>query len=136
LSTLPALTSRRTLCHWKSFNFLRQFRQRFRDGRRLAGAFVAEEVAVLQPDHLAGAEEGERLQPLAQSVERFERFGRCWSRPRQSPRDPLPPSFLRPLACSVVWRVSLTANSSSPQTSATGFGWPVASPAAADRKLV
>jgi len=67
LSTLPALTSRRTLCHWKSFNSCRQFRQRFRDGRRLAGAFVAEEVAVLQPDHLAGAEEGERLQPLAQS---------------------------------------------------------------------
>ena len=60
--------SRRTLCHLKIFELLRQLRQRFGDGLRGRGALVAEKIAVAQPDNLAAAEEGEGLQ-------RFAKFG-------------------------------------------------------------
>ena len=44
------------------FQFVRQFRQRLRHRRRRGRAFLAEKIAVAQPDNFAGAEEGKGLQ--------------------------------------------------------------------------
>ena len=80
LSTLPALMSSRTLCHLKVLQFLRQFGQRFGDGLGGGGAFVAEKIAVAQPDDLAGAEKGQGLQGFAQPGQGRRAPRRCWTR--------------------------------------------------------
>ena len=58
----------------KLFQFLGQFVQCFRDGLRRRGAFVAEKIAVAQPDDLAGAKKRQRLQRFAQAGEGGERL--------------------------------------------------------------
>ena len=52
--------------------FAGKFTERFGDGGGLAGAVVAEEVAVAEPDELGAAEEGQRLERLAQPGEPLE----------------------------------------------------------------
>ena len=61
----------------KLLQFLRQRGQRFGDGLGGGGPFVAEEIAVLEPDDLAAAEEGQGLEGLAQSA-RALGPRRCW----------------------------------------------------------
>ena len=58
---------------FENFQFLRQFRQGFGDGLRGGGAFVAEEIAVAQPDGLAGAEKRQGLQGFAKFGDGGER---------------------------------------------------------------
>ena len=72
--------SRRTLCHLKTFQFLRHFRQGFGDGLRGSGAFIAEKIAVPQPDDLAAAEKGERLERFAESGDGFQRVAAVGNR--------------------------------------------------------
>ena len=74
LSTFPALMSRRTLSQENSFSSCASSASPFGDGRRGSGAFVAEEVAILKPDHFAAAEERKRLQGFAQPGKDLQGF--------------------------------------------------------------
>ena len=56
------------------FKFLGQIVQRSGDRLRRRGAFVAEKIAVAQPDDLAGAKKWEGLQRFAQPGQRGERL--------------------------------------------------------------
>src|SRR6185312_17374233 len=58
----------------KILQLLRDFRQRFGDGRGGTGAIVGEEIAVLEPDGFAAAEEGQGLERFAEFGESFESF--------------------------------------------------------------
>jgi len=61
------------VCPRKLFEFPGQFRQRFRHVRR-GRALVAQEIAVLEPDDLPGAEERQGLQGLPEFGQRPEGF--------------------------------------------------------------
>src|SRR5207247_3820715 len=52
--------------------FLAQFTESFGDGLGLGGAVQAEKIAVLEPDHLCGAEKGEGVERFAQFDDGFE----------------------------------------------------------------
>ena len=58
----------------KVFQFLGQFLQRFRDRRGGCRAFIAQKIAIAQPDDLAGAKKGKGLQRFAQPAQRGERL--------------------------------------------------------------
>ena len=58
----------------KLLQFLRQISQRFGHRLRARGAFVAEKIAVLEPDNFAAAKERESLQRFANFAECLQRF--------------------------------------------------------------
>ena len=63
--------SSRTFCQEKFFNSSASSASVSVTACDDGGAFLAQKIAVVQPDHLAGAEKGQRLQGLAKPGETF-----------------------------------------------------------------